>query len=120
LTRRTRHLARQPEPRPSRSRYSGHRTLSDRQRREAGEAIPLKFSLHGNRGSDVLSANATTWTPCSSSAGTTVAGSLSYNASLDRYTFLATTDKAWAGPCADLTLALRNGTAHQARFTFGK
>jgi hypothetical protein len=87
---------------------------------KAGEAIPLKFSLHGNRGSDVLSANATTWAPCGSSAGTTAAGSLSYNASLDRYTFLATTDKAWAGTCADLTLVLRDGTARQARFTFGK
>jgi hypothetical protein len=87
---------------------------------KAGEAIPLKFSLHGNRGNDVLSANSTTWTPCGSSAATTAAGSLSYNASLDRYTFLATTNKAWAGTCADLTLMLRDGTAHQARFTFGK
>jgi hypothetical protein len=87
---------------------------------KAGEAIPLKFSLHGNRGNDVLSASSTTWTPCGSSAGTTAAGSLSYNASLDRYTFLAATNKAWAGTCADLTLSLRDGTTHQARFAFGK
>jgi hypothetical protein len=89
---------------------------------KAGEAIPLKFSLHGNRGSDVLSASSTTWTPCDSGAGTgaTAPSSLSYNASLDRYTFLAATDKAWAGTCADLTVTLRDGTAHQARFIFRK
>jgi hypothetical protein len=89
---------------------------------KAGEAIPLKFSLHGNRGNDVLAASSSTWTPCDASAAsaTTATGSLSYNASLDRYAFLATTNKAWAGTCADLTLSLRDGTTHQARFTFGK
>jgi hypothetical protein len=89
---------------------------------KAGEAIPLKFSLHGNRGNDVLAATSSTWTACDASAAsaTTVTGSLSYNASLDRYSFLATTNKAWAGTCADLTLSLRDGTTHQARFTFGK
>jgi hypothetical protein len=89
---------------------------------KAGEAIPLKFSLHGNRGNDVLVASSSTWTSCDSSAAsaTTATGGLSYNASLDRYTFLATTNKAWAGTCADLTLSLRDGTTHQARFTFGK
>jgi hypothetical protein len=88
----------------------------------AGEAIPLKFSLHGNRGNDVLVASSNAWTPCDASAASaaTATGSLSYNASLDRYTFLATTNKAWAGTCADLTLSLRDGTTHQARFTFGK
>jgi Tol biopolymer transport system component len=89
---------------------------------KAGEAIPLRFSLHGNRGADVLSASATTWTPCGSAAGTVTpaSGSLSYNASGDRYTFLAATSKAWAGTCADLTITLRDGTAHQARFAFRK
>jgi WD40 repeat protein len=88
---------------------------------KAGEAIPVKFSLHGNRGNDVLAASATTWTSCDSAAGATIAtGSLSYNASLDRYSFLAATDKSWAGTCADLTITLRDGTVHQARFTFVK
>ena len=89
---------------------------------KAGEPIPLKFSLHGNRGNDILATSSTTWKPCDSTAGTatTATGSLSYNASLDRYTYLATTAKAWAGTCADLTIALRDGTTHQARFSFGK
>src|SRR4029077_13961246 len=70
---------------------------------KAGEAIPLKVSLHRHRGSDILAAGPPVWTPCDpSSGGATVAtGTLSYNASLDRYTFLAATSKAWAGTCAD-------------------
>jgi len=89
---------------------------------KAGEAIPLKFSLHGNRGSDVFAAGSPTWAPCDSPAGgvTAAAGTLSYNASLDRYTLLAATSKSWAGTCSDLTVMLRDGTTHQARFTFGK
>jgi hypothetical protein len=89
---------------------------------KAGEGIPLKFSLRGNRGSDVLAAGSPTWAPCDLSAGgsTAAAGTLSYNASLDRYTFLAATSKSWAGTCGDLTVTLRDGTTHQARFTFGK
>ncbi len=89
---------------------------------KAGEGIPLKFSLHGNRGSDVFASGSPTWAPCDSSSGgsTPATGSLSYNAALDRYTFLAATSKTWAGTCSDLTVTLRDGTAHQARFTFGK
>ena len=88
---------------------------------KAGAGIPLKFSLHGYRGSAVFALGSPVWTPCNSSSGPTVAtGTLAYNQSLDRYTFLAATDKSWAGTCSDLTVTLRDGTAHQARFTFGK
>jgi hypothetical protein len=89
---------------------------------KAGEGVPLKFSLHGNRGSDVLAAGLPTWTPCDSPSGssTPAAGTLSYTASLDRYTFHATMSKSWVGTCGDLTITLRDGTVHQARFTFGK
>jgi Tol biopolymer transport system component len=88
---------------------------------KAGEGIPLKFSLHGYRGSDLF-VGTPIWTPCDSTvAGSTAAtGTLSYNQSLDRYTFLATTNKAWAGTCSDLTLTFRDGTRHQARVSFGK
>ena len=86
-----------------------------------GEAIPLKFSLRGNRGSDLFAVGSPTWTACDAAADTNPAtGTLSYNASLDRYTFLVATDKSWAGTCRDLTLTLRDGTVHRARFTFGK
>jgi len=89
---------------------------------KAGEGIPIKFSLNGYRGTDLFMPGSPAWTPCDSPAAgpTAAAGSLSYNKSGDRYTFLAMSDKSWAGTCADLTVTFRDGTVHQARFTFRK
>jgi Tol biopolymer transport system component len=88
--------------------------------RKAGEGIPLKFSLHGDRGSDVFAAGSPAWAACESPTATAASGALSYNASQARYTFLASTDKSWAGACKDLIVTLRDGTTHRARFAFGK
>jgi hypothetical protein len=88
---------------------------------KAGDGVPLKFSLHGNQGADIFAAGSPGWIPCGAFDGTSpAAGSLSYNASSDRYTFLATTAKSWAGSCRDLVLTLRDGTTHRARFSFTK
>jgi hypothetical protein len=88
---------------------------------KAGQPVPLKFSLHGDRGTDILAAGSPTWTPCGAADGSMPAdGSLSYNSSNDRYTFLATTAKSWAGTCRDFIFTLRDGTTHRARFTFTK
>lgn len=87
---------------------------------KAGEGVPLKFSLHGNRGSDILAPVSPAWATCDAPITTSAAsGSLSYNASLDRYTFLAATDRSWAG-CRDLSVTLRDGTSRRSRFTFTK
>jgi len=84
-----------------------------------GENVPLKFSLHGDQGADVVAAVG--WTPCGASDGpATAQGTLSYNASNDRYTYAAATSKFWAGSCRDFALTLRDGTTHRARFTFTK
>jgi len=81
----------------------------------------LKFSLHGDQGANVFAAGSPGWAPCGALDGQSTAdGTLSYNASLDRYTFLATTSKAWAGTCRDLIVTLRDGTTHRARFSFTK
>jgi Tol biopolymer transport system component len=85
----------------------------------AGESIPFKFRLQGNQGLDVLAAGSPVWAPCGSGDSTPARGTLSYNASNDRYTYLATTDKAWGGTCRDLVLTLRDGTTHRARIAFG-
>ncbi len=78
-------------------------------------------SLHGDQGSDVLAPGSPGWIPCGALDGSTPAtGSLSYNASADRYTYLAATSKAWAGTCRDLVVTLRDGTAHRASFSFTK
>jgi hypothetical protein len=42
------------------------------------------------------------------------------NTSLDRYTFLAATDKSWAGSCKDLRITLRDSTTQRERFVFNK
>lgn len=88
---------------------------------KAGESVPLKFSLHGDQGSNIFAAGSPGWIPCGALDGPSqAAGALSYNASSDRYTFLATTAKSWAGSCRDLVATLRDGTTHRARFSFTK
>jgi hypothetical protein len=88
---------------------------------KAGEPVPLKFSLAGDKGSDIFAPASPAWTSCATTADATAAdGTLSYNASSDRYTYLASTAKAWAGTCRDLVVTLRDGTTHRARFLFTK
>jgi hypothetical protein len=85
---------------------------------KAGQGVPLKFSLNGNQGLDVVAAAASA--PCGSDDQTSANGTLTYNASNDRYTYLLSSAKAWAGTCRDLVLTLSDGTTHRARFTFTK
>lgn len=88
---------------------------------KAGEGVPLKFSLHGNQGSNIFAPGSPGWIPCGAFDGPSRAdGSLSYNASADRYMYLAATAKSWAGSCRDLVVTLRDGTTHRARFSFTK
>jgi hypothetical protein len=84
----------------------------------AGDNVPVKFSLHGDRGLDVVARAALR--PCSLTANDSspAAGSLSYNAGPDRYTFAWATDKAWAGSCKELMLTLHDGTTHSAYASF--
>lgn len=94
----------------------------------AGAAVPVKFSLGGDQGLDVLAAGfpASQTTPCDSAApvdeleATATAGSssLSYDAALDRYSYVWKTDKAWAGTCRQLVVRLADGTEHRASFSF--
>jgi hypothetical protein len=84
----------------------------------AGDVVPAKFSLHGNRGADVLVRAA--WRPCSATTddSSPATGSLGYSAGPDRYTFAWRTDKAWVGSCKELLLTLRDGTTHGAYVGF--
>jgi hypothetical protein len=84
----------------------------------AGDTVPVKFSLGGDRGLDVLARAG--WRPCFVTTGdsSTVFGSLSYSARPDRYTFMWQTDKAWAGSCREVFVVLRDGTSHAALVTF--
>ena len=95
---------------------------------KAGAAVPLKFSLGGDRGLDIFAAGG----PGShghSCAGqvdpievTVTAGSssLTYDAATDRYHYVWKTSKAWAGTCRELVVAFADGSTRTALFQFTK
>jgi hypothetical protein len=93
-----------------------------------GQAIPMKFSLGGNYGLNIIAPGYPTATQISCSTGTTVnsgtltdtAGSsgLQYNSSTGTYTYVWKTSKSWAGTCQQFDLRLNDGTDHTADFQF--
>jgi hypothetical protein len=102
---------------------------------KAGSAVPVKFSLGGNQGLNVLApGTATSPNPKSEAVNCTTSGtedvveetmnaggsSLSYDASANQYTYVWKTDKTWATTCRLFTLTLSDGTLHQAKFKFAK
>ncbi|HEX5632861.1 MAG TPA: PxKF domain-containing protein [Gemmatimonadales bacterium] len=95
----------------------------------AGRAVPITFSLGGDRGLNVLAADSPSSrrVDCSSAAPldaieeTVTAGesSLTYDAASGEYTYVWKTERAWAGTCRDFTLALNDGSAPKTvRFKF--
>jgi hypothetical protein len=80
----------------------------------AGDTVPVKFSLAGDRGLDVVARAA--WRPCgvTTNDSSPAFGSLSYSAGPDRYTYMWQSDKSWAGSCREFLLVLRDGTTHAA------
>jgi hypothetical protein len=88
---------------------------------KAGENVPLKFSLRGVQGLNIFAPGSPAWAPCGALDQPTPAdGTLSYNASTDRYMFLAASSKGWVGTCYELIMTLNDGTTHRARFSFTK
>jgi Tol biopolymer transport system component len=93
---------------------------------KAGHGIPVRFSLGGNYGLSVVMdwAPISRQIPCDSTElgpwGTQTTGSLSYNDSLGRYTYLWQTDRSWAGTCRQLMVALDDRTYHFANVRFTK
>jgi hypothetical protein len=95
---------------------------------KAGRAIPIKFSLGGDYGLDIMAASYPTSAPvaCDSSLlldtveETVSAGSssLSYNPDSDQYTYVWKTNKGWANSCRIFTIMLDDGSVHQASFSF--
>jgi hypothetical protein len=94
----------------------------------AGRAIPVKFSLSGDKGLNIFAVGspASAVIPCDASApvvdltDTVTAGSssLSYSAGGEQYTYVWKTESSWAGTCRQLVLTLNDGTAHRANFKF--
>jgi hypothetical protein len=92
----------------------------------AGSAIPIKFSLGGNRGLAILVGGAPQVQQEACPGGptstvdetTTAAAGLSYSAGADRYIYVWKTDKKWAGTCRKFVLKLTDGSTHTADFRF--
>jgi hypothetical protein len=96
---------------------------------KAGRTIPVKFSLSGNQGMNILAAGypKVEIVSCTGpSAGTVVtiayAGNsdLTYDATTGLYSFAWKTDKAWADMCGTLQIKFDDGTTYTALFNFTK
>jgi len=95
---------------------------------KAGAAVPVKFSLGGDRGLNIFAANspssqptACDFTSPSSDIDVTVAAggsSLSYDSSTGTYTYVWKTDQSWSGTCRQLIVKLNDDTTHVANFQF--
>ncbi|HEX2417539.1 MAG TPA: PxKF domain-containing protein, partial [Micromonosporaceae bacterium] len=94
----------------------------------AGRSVPVKFSLGGDQGLDVLAAGfpKSEQISCDSTAPvdgieeTVTAGgsSLSYDATTDQYTYVWKTNRSWASSCRQFVMKLNDGTVHRANFMF--
>ncbi|KGQ20841.1 Hyalin [Lysobacter dokdonensis DS-58] len=95
----------------------------------AGQAIPVKFSLGGNQGLQIFAAGwpKVAWMACQANTvqdvveETVTAGNSSLSYSADgQYNYVWKTDKAWAGTCRQLQLKFADGTTQTAHFIFKK
>jgi dipeptidyl aminopeptidase/acylaminoacyl peptidase len=87
----------------------------------AGERIPIRFTLGGDRGPDVLETVFYIGVDCVTGSGYEtggVLGALSYNGSNGQYTYKWETNSYFAGSCARLTFQLRDNTWHEAWIRF--
>jgi alpha-tubulin suppressor-like RCC1 family protein len=95
----------------------------------AGSAIPVKFSLNGDRGLAIMADGYPKSVPvqCDAAAPqeavdqTVTAGSssLSYDGADDRYNYVWKTEKSWTN-CRELQVRLTDGSVHTALFRFAR
>lgn len=100
--------------------FTGPALEEDRDTIRAGASLPVRFSLDGFQGLDVL-AGTPTVRPCGSTAvGTPVrlAGDVTYDAVTDSYELVWKTDKRLAGSCAELVVRLVDDTEHVLEVQF--
>jgi hypothetical protein len=92
----------------------------------AGKAIPVKFSLSGNKGLNIFAADSpsTVTLNCSDGAAsvdvveTVNAGGSSLSFGGDQYNYVWKTESSWAGTCRQLRVTLNDGSVHIANFKF--
>jgi predicted extracellular nuclease len=97
---------------------------------KAGQAVPVKFNLKGDKGLNIFASDypQSTKIACDTSeseesieqtASTGFSG-LNYDSATDTYTYVWKTDKAWAGTCRQLVVKLIDGSYHYANFKLSK
>ncbi|HET7686560.1 MAG TPA: PxKF domain-containing protein [Candidatus Limnocylindria bacterium] len=94
----------------------------------AGSAIPVRFSLDGFRGLEILEAGSPSSRPvdCASLTDgdlieqtvTSGQSGLSYDAATDAYTYVWKTAKEWNGTCRRLAVSFVDGSSASALFDF--
>lgn len=92
----------------------------------AGRAIPVKFSLSGDKGLNIFAAgnpysvslNCNTNDPGVDVTETLTAGGSSLSFGGDQYNYVWKTESSWAGTCRQLVITLNDGTVHTANFKF--
>jgi len=92
----------------------------------AGRAIPVKFSLSGDKGLNIFAANnpfsvslnCNTSDPSVDVTETLTAGGSSLTFSGDQYIYIWKTESSWAGTCRQLVITLDDGSVHTANFKF--
>lgn len=97
---------------------------------KAGAVVPIRFSVGGDRGLDILATGSpsSSLVRCSDTSvseaveQTVAAGSssLTYAAGADTYSYNWKTQKEWAGTCRQFVLELDDGTKHTTIFDFRK
>ncbi len=98
---------------------------------KAGSAIPVKFSLGGDYGLNILKAgypkaiqiacpNSSEPTDAIEETVTAGGSSLSYDPYLDEYIYVWKTNKLWAGKCYQFDLGLNDDTSHTFNVQFVK
>jgi uncharacterized repeat protein (TIGR01451 family) len=95
---------------------------------KAGQAAPVKFSLGGNQGLNIFAAGSpsSVQISCSNSdpilpveqTETAGSSSLSYDSTSNQYKYTWKTESSWKNTCRQLTVTLRDGTVHVAKFKF--
>ncbi|MFN6965023.1 MAG: PxKF domain-containing protein [Pyrinomonadaceae bacterium] len=92
----------------------------------AGQSVPVKFSLSGNKGPNIFAAGfpASQQVQCVGGSSTSTveetvtagSSSLSYDALTDRYIYVWKTERSWRGTCRQLLVRLNDGSTHIALF----
>ena len=94
----------------------------------AGGAVPVKFSLGGDKGlnvfatdyprSEAMGCDATATSQDVSATVSAGGSTLAYDAATNVYSYVWKTDKRWAGTCRQLTFTFMDGTTRSALFSF--